>query len=75
MKLDLWAIMKASFNPTAIKTFLFFLLFAIFLIIVKSIANRYLKKLDPKPLKTSTLVIILVTIGILMVFVLQSLGK
>ena len=75
MKLDSWVLFKAFFNPAAIKTFFFFLLFALFLLIARSIANRYLKKFNPKPLKTSTLAIILVVVMVLMIISWLSLSK
>jgi hypothetical protein len=45
------------------------------IILMKALSDRALKKFNPKPLKTSTLIIILVVIVVLMIISWVSFGK
>jgi hypothetical protein len=68
MKIDFLLMMKQTFsNPAVVKFYIFLFLVLVFVILVNAVANRFLKKFNPKPLKTSTLVIVLIMVGILAV--------
>lgn len=76
MKIDLFAIiMKAFSSPAVIKMYLFFFFWLVVIILIKALSDRALKKFNPKPLKTSTIAIVLVFVVVLMLITWVSLNK
>ncbi|MFZ2893435.1 MAG: hypothetical protein WA072_01995 [Candidatus Moraniibacteriota bacterium] len=76
MKIDLFAIIVKTFSsPTTMKYFLFLFFLLVMVMIMKALSDRVLKKFNPKPLKISTLAIILVAAIVLVIISWFSLGR
>ena len=76
MKLDLSAILIRAFSSLVVMEYFLFLFFwLVVIILIKALSNRALKKFNPKPLKTSTLAIILVVAIALTIISWLSLSK